>query len=80
MDLTFFRENNSCKKFGLSTGLYFAIETRLRACDSMIFKLPIRESTADANIAGIAGFAIRPIVNEMLPSDIPTHPIQPTQQ
>ena len=59
---------------------YFAIETRLRACDSMIFRLPIRESTADANIAGIAGFAIRPIVNEMLSSDIPTQPIQSTQQ
>ena len=47
---------------------YFAIETRLRACDSMIFRLPIRESTADANIAGIAGFAIRPVVNEILPN------------
>ena len=47
---------------------FFAVETRLRACDSFIFRLPILESTGDGNIAGIAGFAIRPIVNEMISS------------
>ena len=49
---------------------YFSIETRLRACDSFVFRLPILESTADGNIGGIAGFAIRPIVNELLPTPI----------
>ena len=47
---------------------FFAIESRLRACDSSVFRLPILESTSDGNIAGIAGFAIRPIVNELLSS------------
>ena len=47
---------------------FFAIESRLRACYSFVFRLPIRETTADANIAGIAGFAIRPIVSELLPT------------
>ena len=37
---------------------FFAIEARLRACYSFVFRLPIRETEADANIAGIAGFAI----------------------
>ena len=46
---------------------FFAIESRLRACDSFVFRLPIRETEADANIAGIAGFAIRPIVTDLLP-------------
>ena len=50
---------------------YFAIETRLRACDSFVFRLPIYETTSDANIAGIAGFAIRPVVNELLPTPQP---------
>ena len=49
---------------------FFAIETRLRACDSMTFRLPIRESTIDGNIAGIAGFAIRPIVTDYVPDII----------
>ena len=47
---------------------FFAVETRLRACDSFIFRLPILESTGDGNVAGIAGFAIRPIVNELISS------------
>ena len=59
---------------------YFAIETRLRACDSMIFRIPIRDSSADANIAGIAGFAIRPIVAEKIESEQPTNPELPTSE
>ena len=50
---------------------FFAIEARLRACDAFVFRLPIRETEADANIAGIAGFAIRPVVNELLPTPQP---------
>ena len=50
---------------------YFAVESRLRACDSFVYRLPIRETTSDANIAGIAGFAIRPVVNELLPTPQP---------
>ena len=61
---------------------FFAIEARLRACYSFVFRLPIREMEADANIAGIAGFAIRPIVSELLPTPepftIPPTPMQPT--
>ena len=58
---------------------FFAIESRLRACYSFVFRLPIRETTADANIAGIAGFAIRPIVSELLPTpEPPTVPPTPT--
>ena len=58
---------------------FFAIESRLRACDSFVFRLPIRETEADANIAGIAGFAIRPIVSELLPTPEPfTIPPTPT--
>ena len=45
---------------------FFAIESRLRACDSFVFRLPIRETEADVNIAGIAGFAIRPVVTVLL--------------
>ena len=45
---------------------YFAIETRLRACDSMVFKVVLQETTSTANFAGIAGFALRPIVNERI--------------
>ena len=56
---------------------YFAIETRLRACDSFVFRLPILETTENANIAGIAGFAIRPIVSETLPTPHPPT-IRPT--
>ena len=33
----------------------------------MIFRLPIRSTLSDANIAGIAGFAIRPLVMETIP-------------
>ena len=62
---------------GYSEWPYFSIESRLRACDSFVFRLPILESTADGNIAGIAGFAIRPIVNELLPTPAPT--AQPTE-
>ena len=54
-------------------GPFFAIEARLRACDSFVFRLPIRETEADAIIAGIAGFAIRPIVSELLPTPEPYH-------
>ena len=54
---------------------FFAIEARLRACDSFVFRLPIRETEADANIAGIAGFAIRPIVTDLLPTPEPWFPI-----
>ena len=54
-------------------GPFLAIEARLRACDSFVFRLPIRETEADANIAGIAGFAIRPIVSELLPTPEPYH-------
>ena len=50
---------------------YIAIETRLRGCDSMVFRLPILESVDDANIGGIAGFAIRPIVTDLLPTPAP---------
>ena len=58
---------------------FFAVESRLRACDSFVFRLPIRDSAIDANIAGIAGFAIRPIVMELLPTpEPPTIPATPT--
>ena len=50
---------------------FFAIEARLRACDAFVFRLPIRESEEDANVAGIAGFAIMPIVMELLPTPEP---------
>ena len=43
---------------------YFSVETRLRACDSVMFRLPILESVEDANIGGIAGFAIIPLVSD----------------
>ena len=45
---------------------YFAVETRLRGCDSMVYRLPILESVENANVGGIAGLAIRPIVTEMV--------------
>ena len=50
---------------------YFAVETRLRACDSFVFRLPISESEQDANVGGIAGFAIRPLVTDYLPTPEP---------
>ena len=61
---------------------YFAVETRLRGCDSFVFRLPILESTEDSNIGGIAGYAIRPIIDAVTtvlpPTVAPTAPIQPT--
>jgi len=51
----------------LSQNPYFAVETRLRGCDSMVFRVPILETIENANIGGIAGFAIRPIVTDLIP-------------
>ena len=51
---------------------YFAVETRLRGCDSMVFRLPILDTVENANVGGIAGLAIRPIVSELLPTPEPT--------
>ena len=53
---------------------FFAIETRLRPCNSNVFRIPILETTDDDNIAGIAGYAIRPIVSEILATPEPTTP------
>ena len=50
---------------------FFVVESRLRGCDTMAFKLPILDGD-DGNVGGIAGFAIRPIVMEALPSVVPT--------
>ena len=50
---------------------FFVVESRLRGCDAMAFKLPILDGD-DGNVGGIAGFAIRPIVMEVLPSVVPT--------
>ena len=55
----------------LSRKPYFAVETRLRGCDSMVFRLPILETIENANVGGIAGLAIRPIVSELLPTPEP---------
>ena len=58
---------------------YFAVETRLRACDSFVFRLAILDTIENANVGGIAGLAIRPIVTELLPTPVPpTEP--PTTQ
>ena len=43
---------------------YFAVETHLLACSSITFRLPILDSEEDSNVAGIAGFAIRPIISD----------------
>ena len=51
----------------LSQNTYFAVETRLRGCDSMLFRVSILETIENANIGGIAGFAIRPIVTDRIP-------------
>ena len=51
----------------LSQNPYFDVETRLRGCDSMVFRVPILETIENANIGGIAGFAIRPIVTDLIP-------------
>ena len=37
----------------------------------MVFRLPISESEQDANMGGIAGFAIRPLVTDYLPTPEP---------
>ena len=57
-----------------SSNPYFAVETRLRGCDSFVFRLPILDSTDDSNIGGIAGYAIRPVLNitAILPPAEPT--------
>ncbi|KAK8826138.1 hypothetical protein WA538_001284 [Blastocystis sp. DL] len=52
----------------LSQNPYFAVETRLRGCDPMVFRVPILETIENANIGGIAGFAIRPIVTDLIPA------------
>ena len=62
---------------------YFAVETRLRACNSMVFRLPILDTVENANVGGIAGLAIRPIVSELLPTpepptDTPSEELPPT--
>ena len=69
----------------LSQNPYFAVETRLRACDSMVFRVPILETIDNANIGGIAGFAIRPIVTDMVPvkptSEVTVKPsVAPTEK
>lgn len=45
---------------------YFTVESRLRACDSFLYRIPITDNEENANFAGITGYAIRPIVNEMI--------------
>ena len=58
---------------------FFTIESRLRACDSIFYKLPIRDSTDNSNIANIAEFAIRPVVSDsILTSFICNENIYPT--
>ena len=58
---------------------FFTIESRLRACDSIFYKLPIRDSTDNSNIANIAEFAIRPVVSDpILTSFICNEQIYPT--
>ena len=37
----------------------------------MVFRLPILETIENANVGGIAGLAIRPIVSELLPTPEP---------
>ena len=58
---------------------YFAVETRLRGCDSMVFRLPILDTVENANVGGIAGLAIRPIVSEMVSTPEPT-PDTPSEE
>ena len=58
---------------------YFAVETRLRACNSMVFRLPILDTVENANVGGIAGLAIRPIVTEMVSTPEPT-PDTPSEE
>lgn len=43
---------------------YFVIESRLHACDELVYRVPITDEEENANFAGIAGYAIRPIVSE----------------
>ena len=72
-------ESNQYKEDGLEEVIewpYFFVETRLRACDSLVFRLPILESVDNANIGGIAGFAVRPIVNEPVNEDMKIIPVE----
>ena len=45
---------------------YFTVESRLRACDNFLYRLPITDNEENANIGGIAGYAIRPLVKELV--------------
>ena len=56
----------------IASNPFFAVETRLHGCDSFVFRLPILDTIENANIGGIAGFAIRPIVNELVRTPEPT--------
>ena len=55
---------------------FFVVESRLRGCDVMAFKLPILDGD-DGSVGGIAGFAIRPIVMDLLPEECPRQFFQP---
>ena len=55
----------------LASNPYFAVETRLRGCDSFVFRLPILDTIDNSNVGGIAGFAYRPVV-DVLPTTAPT--------
>ena len=58
---------------------YFAVETRLRACDSFVFRLAILDTINNANVGGIAGLAIRPIVSDLMPTPQPPTPLPTTE-
>ena len=57
---------------------FFVVESRLRGCDTMAFKLPILDGD-DGNVGGIAGFAMRPIVMDLLPGEVPTTVLPTTE-
>ena len=57
---------------------FFVVESRLRGCDVMAFKLPILDGD-DGNVGGIAGFAMRPIVMDLLPEEVPTTVLPTTE-
>ena len=57
---------------------FFVVESRLRGCDAMAFKLPILDGD-DGNVGGIAGFAMRPIVMDLLPGEVPTTVLPTTE-
>ena len=59
---------------------YFTVETHLRGCDSMVYRLPIWDTTDNANVGGIAGLAIRPIVSNLLPTPEPPTDEPPTEE